>query len=241
MISDLTGPPALELIGVRAGYGRIEVLHGIDLVVPCRSVVAMLGPNGAGKTTTLNVISGQVVPTDGCVHIAGRHVNGAAPHEIAGGGVCTIPDGRGIFPNLTVRDNLKVWSFSTSRSVGKVEEAVYAAFPRLQERRRQIAGTLSGGEQQMLAIARAIVADAGLLLLDEISMGLAPLVVSELYELVGDLARSGYSVLLVEQFAQTALEVADYVAVVVGGRITAFGEPADVEDRLTAAYLGGAA
>jgi branched-chain amino acid transport system ATP-binding protein len=233
--------PALELIDVRAGYGKIEALHGISFVVPPATVCALLGPNGAGKTTTLAVASGRVVPTAGCVHVGGRHVNGAAPEVLARAGVCSIPEGRGVFANLTVRDNLKVWTHSANRPLGDVEDAVYQRFPRLKERRSQLAGRLSGGEQQMLAISRAIVAEAGLLLLDELSMGLAPKVVSELYELVGQLAQDGMSVLLVEQFARTALRVADYVAVMSSGTIRTIGEPADVEDGLAAAYLGGAA
>src|SRR5688500_13106910 len=142
--------PLLELIGVKAAYGRIEVLHGVDLVVPPGSVVALLGPNGGGKTTTLKVACGQMVPTEGCLHIAGRHVNGASPDALARIGVCTIPEGRGIFPNLTVRENLQMVTFA-GVSQGEVEEAAYGHFPRLGERRTQLAGTLSGGEQQMLA------------------------------------------------------------------------------------------
>jgi branched-chain amino acid transport system ATP-binding protein len=232
---------ALELIDVRAGYGRIEVLHTVDLVVPPGSVVALLGPNGAGKTTTLAVASGRVVPTAGCVHVGGRHVNGLPPEAFVRGGVCSIPEGRGVFANLTVRDNLKLWSHGTSRSLSEIEDMVYARFPRLKERRRQLAGTMSGGEQQMLAVARAVVADAGLLLLDEISMGLAPRIVAELYELVAQLAADGLAILLVEQFAQTALAVADHAAIMTSGVIRAVGDPVDIAAELAAAYLGGVA
>jgi branched-chain amino acid transport system ATP-binding protein len=230
--------PALELIDVRAGYGKIEVLHGVDLVVPPASIVALLGPNGAGKTTTLAVASGRVAATQGCVHVAGRHQNGAAPEALAKLGMCSIPEGRGVFPNLTVRDNLKVWTHTADRSLHDVEEIVYNRFPRLQQRRSMLAGRLSGGEQQMLAVSRALVCEAGLLLLDELSMGLAPRVVAELYELVAQLTEEGMSILLVEQFARTALRVADYVAVMSGGVIRTIGEPADVADGLAEAYLG---
>jgi branched-chain amino acid transport system ATP-binding protein len=175
------------------------------------------------------------------VHIAGRHVNGVQPQPLAKAGVCSIPEGRGIFANLTVRDNLRVWTHSTARSLSEVEDAAYATFPRLRERRHQLAGTLSGGEQQMLAISRAVVADAGLLLLDEISMGLAPKIVAELFELVGQLAQEGLAILLVEQFAHTALRIADHAAVLVGGTVTLSGKPAEVSDELAAAYLGSAA
>jgi branched-chain amino acid transport system ATP-binding protein len=234
-------PPALELREVRAGYGRIEVLHQVSLTVPMGSVFALLGPNGAGKTTLLNVVGGKVVPTSGCVHVAGTHVNGAAPDALARAGVCRIPEGRGIFPNLTVAENLRMFTYASSMSAREVEENAFVRFPRLGERRHQLAGTLSGGEQQMLALARALVADRGLLLLDEISMGLAPLVVAELYAFVESLAAAGATVLLTEQFARTALAVADYAAIMAHGRIAMVGQPADVADAVSSAYLGGAA
>jgi branched-chain amino acid transport system ATP-binding protein len=233
--------PALELMDVYAGYGRIEVLHGISLAVPVGSVFALLGPNGAGKSTTLQICSGKIRPTRGCVHVAGSHVNGAAPEALSKAGVCRIPEGRGIFPNLTVAENLRMWTYATSLSLREVHEKAYARFPRLGERRSQLAGTLSGGEQQMLAMSRALVTDPGVLLLDEISMGLAPLIVAELYEVVAGLAAEGISILLVEQFARTALAVADYAAVMTQGRIAMVGQPADVADFVSEAYLGGAA
>jgi branched-chain amino acid transport system ATP-binding protein len=229
--------PVLELIGVRAGYGRIEVLQGVDLVVPSGAVVALLGPNGAGKTTTLKVVSGQIVPNAGCVHVAGRHVNGASPDALARAGVCTIPEGRGVFPNLTVRENLEMATFR-GPSLADMEEVTYARFPRLAQKRAQLAGTMSGGEQQMLALSRALATDPALLLLDELSMGLAPIIVSELYEAVGQVAAAGVSILVVEQFARTVLGVADYAALMLNGRVVQVGEPADIEDELTAAYLG---
>ena len=230
-------PHVLELRDVRAAYGRIEVLHGVDLIVPAACVVALLGPNGAGKSTTLAVVSGRLAPTGGCVHIAGRHVNGARPDALARIGVCTVPEGRGVFPNLTVAENL--W-MATYAGVGRddVEEQAYARFPVLRSRRRQAAGSLSGGEQQMLALARALGTRPALLLLDELSMGLAPKVVAELYEAVAGVAATGVSVLVVEQFARVALGVADYAALLGNGRVTAVGQPADVEEQLSAAYLG---
>jgi branched-chain amino acid transport system ATP-binding protein len=231
---------ALELRGVRAAYGRIEVLHGVDLVVPAACVVALLGPNGAGKSTLLKVASGRLTPTTGCVHVAGRHVNGARPAAIAAAGVCSIPEGRGVFPNLTVDENLELMTYR-GVSFADVADRSYARFPQLATRRRQVAGTLSGGEQQMLAMARALTTDPQLLLLDEISMGLAPLIVSELYELVGQLAAGGIAVLLVEQFAQMALAVADAVVVLTNGSVQAVGEPADIRDSMSDVYLGGTA
>jgi len=229
--------PMLELIGLRAAYGRIEVLHGVDLVVPKGSVVALLGPNGGGKTTTLKAASGQVAATAGCIHIGGRHVNGVAPDALARIGVCTIPEGRGVFPNLTVRENLRMVTYA-GVSQRDVEEWAFTQFPRLAERRHQLAGTMSGGEQQMLAMARGLAVNPSLLFLDELSMGLAPLIVEELYELVGQIAKSGVSILVVEQFARTVLGVADYAAIMLHGRITAVGQPDDIAPELEAAYLG---
>jgi branched-chain amino acid transport system ATP-binding protein len=227
----------LELKGVRAAYGRIEVLHGVDLVVPFGAVVALLGPNGGGKTTTLKVASGQMRPLTGCVHIAGRHVNGADPDALARLGVCTIPEGRGVFPNLTVRENLRMVTYA-GVEMSEVEAKAYAQFPRLGERRAQIAGTMSGGEQQMLAMARGLAVNPALLFLDELSMGLAPLIVSELYEIVAQIAQTGVSILVVEQFARTVLGVADYAAIMLHGRVTSVGQPDDILPELEAAYMG---
>jgi branched-chain amino acid transport system ATP-binding protein len=229
--------PLLELRNVRAAYGKIEVLHGVDLVVPEGSVVALLGPNGGGKTTTLKVASGQMAALSGCVHVAGRHVNGASADALTRLGVCTIPEGRGVFPNLTVRENLRMATYGGVH-MDEVEEIAYSRFPRLGERRTQVAGTLSGGEQQMLAMARGLAVNPALLLLDELSMGLAPIIVEQLYEIVGHIAEQGVSILVVEQFARTVLGVADYAAIMLGGRITSIGQPADLEEELQAAYLG---
>ena len=234
--------PALELRGVRASYGRVEVLHGVDLIVPSGTVFALLGPNGAGKSTTLKVINGRMTPTAGCVHIAGTHVNGASTARLARAGVCSIPEGRGIFPNLTVDENLLMATYAASgQSAEDLRSRAFDRFPRLGERRKQVAGTLSGGEQQMLAMARALSVDPALLLLDELSMGLAPLIVEQLYESVKRLAAEGISILLVEQFARVALPVADYVAVMLHGKVAHAGEPGEIVHDLQAAYLGGSA
>ena len=232
--------PGIELVGVRAAYGRIDVLRGVDLIVPAGSVFALLGPNGAGKSTTLRVISGRMRPTGGCVHIAGVHVNGAAPARLARAGLCSIPEGRGIFPNLTVSDNLRMATFRGGLSFDEVRDTAFDRFPVLGERRAQLAGTLSGGEQQMLALARALTTNPAVLLLDEISMGLAPLVVAQLYEAVARLAADGITILIVEQFARVALPVADYAGIMTHGRVRIVGEPADVEAALADAYLGAA-
>jgi branched-chain amino acid transport system ATP-binding protein len=234
-------PLAIELIGLRAAYGRIEVLHGVDLQVPAGSVFALLGPNGAGKTTTLKVIDGRHEASDGCVHIAGRHMNGASANRLARAGVCSVPEGRGIFPNLTVEENVRMMRLSKSRvPPAEMEERVYSRFPILAERRKQVAGTLSGGQQQMLAMGRAVAVDPSLLLVDELSMGLAPLVVRELYDALQQLAADGMTVLLVEQFAHMALAIADRAAIMVHGQVEIVGRPADVEKEL-GAYLGATA
>jgi branched-chain amino acid transport system ATP-binding protein len=227
----------LELRDIRAAYGGIEVLHGVDLVVPPQSVVALLGPNGAGKSTTLRVAASQHRPTHGCVHVMGKHINGAEPDALARAGVCTIPEGRGIFANLSVEENLQMMTYEgTSFSV--IRERAFSAFPRLEERREQLAGTLSGGEQQMLAMARALATEPALLLLDEISMGLAPLIVAELFESVKRIADQGVAILLTEQYANTALGVADYAAIMTQGKIRSVGEPRDIADELSGVYLG---
>ena len=227
----------LELRNITAAYGKIEVLHGIDVVLPRGNVVALLGPNGSGKSTTLKVASGQMQPSSGCIHLGGRHVNGAAGEALSRIGLCTIPEGRGVFPNLTVRENLVMASY-VGLPLGPIEERTYAFFPRLEQRRSQLAGTLSGGEQRMLAMARALVTEPAVLLLDEMSMGLAPLIVEELYGLVDDIADSGVSILVVEQFAHIVLGVADLAIVMVQGKIAAAGQPADIETELSSAYLG---
>jgi branched-chain amino acid transport system ATP-binding protein len=232
----------LEVRDIHAAYGRIEVLRGVSFRVPRGSVVALLGPNGAGKTTTLKVCSGQMAPTSGQVLIGGVPLGpDVQPEDLVAVGVCTVPEGRGIFPNLTVEENLRLAAYSGNVSERQIRERAYERFPRLGERRRQLAGKMSGGEQQMLAMSRALATDPALLLLDELSMGLAPLIVEELYGIVRQLAEEGISILVVEQFARTALAVADYGVVMVNGRVVAVGEPADLEADIEAAYLGGAA
>ena len=237
----MTGP-ILQLDDVHAAYGRIEVLRGVSFSVPRGSVVALLGPNGAGKTTTLKLASGQMTPTAGTVRVGGVPVSsGTSPDELVRIGMCTVPEGRGIFPNLTVDENLRLAAYAGSVPEAEIRERAFQRFPRLAERRGQLAGKMSGGEQQMLAMSRALATDPALLLLDELSMGLAPLIVEELYGIVRQLAEQGISILVIEQFARTAMAVADYGVVMVNGRVTAMGEPADLAGDIEAAYLGGAA
>lgn len=232
--------PILELMDVHAAYGRIEVLCGVDLVVPKGAAIALLGPNGAGKTTLLRVISGLMAPTSGHIHLRGQHLSRISPAKLTKAGLCLVPEGRGVFPNLTVEENLRVSKFA-GRPVDQILTEAYERFPILGDRRSQLAGSLSGGEQQMLSLGRALASQPALLLLDELSMGLAPLVVESLYEAVAEIAASGVSVVVVEQFAASALAVADYVAVMQGGRIVDSGEPKEIEGRLHELYFGGAA
>lgn len=230
--------PLLEIRDVTAAYDGINVLHGVSLAVPEGTVFAVLGPNGAGKTTMLRVIAGLHPALGGEVLLCGRRINEAEPDELARRGLCLVPEGRGIFPNLTVRENL--WMATHQHgSLQQVEDVAYKRFPRLGERRRQLAGTLSGGEQQMLAMARGLVTDPALLILDELSMGLAPMIVEELYELVASVAADGVSILVVEQFARVVLGVADRAALMVGGQVVREGAPAELEAALAEAYLGG--
>ncbi len=236
-VSENRVAPVIELRDVRAGYGRIEVLHGVDLVVEPGTVVALLGPNGAGKTTTLKVASGQLAPWSGCLHVTGRHVNGVSADALVRAGICTIPEGRGVFPNLSVSENLRMATYARARFTA-VEERAYSRFPRLRDRRRQLAGTLSGGEQQMLALARGLATDPAVLMLDELSMGLAPVIVESLYEEVARIASEGVSVLVVEQFANRVLAVADRAAILVQGAVRFTGSPDEVGERLAGAYLG---
>jgi branched-chain amino acid transport system ATP-binding protein len=215
------------------------VLHGVDLSVPEGQVLAVLGPNGAGKSTMLRLIAGLHPVAAGDLIVAGRRVNGASPEDLARAGMCLIPEGRGIFPNLTVRENLWMMTHSgRGARQSEIEEAAFARFPRLGERRSQVAGTLSGGEQQMLALARGLVTDPALLLLDELSMGLAPLVVEQLYALVAQVAAEGVTIVVVEQFASIVLGIADRAAVMSGGRIIGQGDPTEIATTLSDTYLG---
>jgi branched-chain amino acid transport system ATP-binding protein len=231
-------PAPLSLRGVGAAYGRIEVLHGVDIAVPRRAVATLLGPNGAGKTTALAVMSGLMRPTRGCRHVEGRHLNKARADQLARIGVCLIREGRSVFPNLTVRENLLV--ASTSRAApSRILEVAFALFPRLAERQRQLAGSLSGGERQMLALARGLGTDPSVLLIDELSMGLAPLIVEQLYEAVAGVAETGIAVLVVEQFARVGLRYASEAYVMAHGVVTYAGPSRGAEEAVYNAYLGG--
>ncbi len=234
--------PVFELQNLRAGYGRIEVVHGVSLALKQGSVLALLGPNGAGKSTLLKVASGQLDPMAGHVLLDGADVTDLSSEQLARKGLSALPEGRSVFPNLTVSENLLMYSYSRrDLNLRDLEECAYTRFPALKDRRRQLAGRLSGGEQQALALARALCTGARVLLLDELSMGLAPMIVASLYETVGQLvSEHAVTLLLVEQFAKTALELADEAAIMVNGRIVRRGSPAEMEPELLRSYMGEA-
>jgi branched-chain amino acid transport system ATP-binding protein len=232
--------PALSVNDVRAGYGRIEVLHGISLQVDTGSALALLGPNGAGKSTLLKVIAGQLTPTTGTVEFSGRSMGRNASESLARTGVCMIPEGRAVFPNLTVRENLLMYTYRRQGlKASSIEEKAFARFPVLGVRHKQLAGTLSGGEQRMLAMARALTTDPEILFLDELSMGLAPLIVEELYGVVDQLVKEErLTIVMVEQFVQTALSIADHAVIMVNGQLVRSGSPEAIRAEVVGAYLG---
>ena len=226
-----------ELRDISAGYETGPVLRDVSLVVPDGSVVALLGPNGAGKTTLLKVASGLLAPTAGQVLLDDRDVTGLPPYRLAAQGICHVPEGRGVFPALSVGDNLRLQA--PPNLDRKAIDQAARVFPRLGERSRQLAGTLSGGEQQMLALAHAYLADPAVVLLDEVSMGLAPKIVEEIFIYLHGLAAQGVSLLVVEQYVTEALNLADYVYILNRGRVVFAGEPAEVSDRtVLESYLG---
>ncbi len=233
----------LEVDDLHVAYGEIRAVRGISLRVGEGEIVALLGTNGAGKTTTLKTISGLLRPARGAIRLAGEPLAGVPPHVIAARGVAHVPEGRRVFSRLNVEDNLALGAF-TRRGGGVAEdlERVFALFPRLRERRDQLAGTLSGGEQQMLAIARGLMLRPRILLLDEPSMGLAPILVEQIFETIQDINRGGTAVLLVEQNAFMALEVAGRAYVLEGGTIALEGPAAALraDEGVRRAYLGEA-
>jgi branched-chain amino acid transport system ATP-binding protein len=234
---------ALDLVDVRAGYGRIQVLHDLTLSVPSGSVVAVLGRNGAGKTTALRTIAGAIRPTDGEIRLHGRRIDGLRPSAIARRGVTLVPEGRGVFPSLSVEDNLRLAHASSDPGVaGAWSEwlgQIGRVFPRLPQRLSQTAGSLSGGEQQMLALARAFVGEPVVVMVDELSMGLAPLVVEELFDTVAALRDRGRTIVLVEQYLTHALRHADICYLLAKGRVAWAGEPGEVRRSATARALLG--
>jgi branched-chain amino acid transport system ATP-binding protein len=238
----------LSIQNLQAAYGKVEVLHGISLEVPKGKLVTLIGSNGAGKTTTMRAISGMIRPKAGRVTLGGRDITGMDSHRIARAGVAHSPEGRRVFATMSVTDNLLLGAFprfTGARVKGDVQHDLDRAmdlFPRLKERRNQLAGTLSGGEQQMLAMARAIMLNPEVVLLDEPSMGLAPILVDEVFRIITHLKEQGVTMLLVEQFAAAALNVADYGYVLENGSISVHGPAQQLkhDPKVVAAYLGGA-
>ncbi|MCH8953390.1 MAG: ABC transporter ATP-binding protein [Proteobacteria bacterium] len=231
----------LEVRGLRAGYGPMQVLHGIDLDVARGEIVAILGANGAGKSTLNNNISGIFRPFAGTIRFEGKEITARPPEQIVDAGLIQVPEGRRVFPNLTVRDNLLLGAYRRGRARRSANiDRVCGIFPRLRERIAQIAGTLSGGEQQMLAIARALMSEPRLLILDEPSLGLSPILVEEMFTLTRDLNADGLAILLVEQNVLQSLEIANRAYVLENGVFVMQDTPAALlaDDQLKRAYLG---
>ena len=237
----------LSINNLHAAYGKVEVLHGISLDVPKGKLVTLIGSNGAGKTTTMRAISGMLKPRSGSVTLGGKDVTGLDSNRIARAGLAHSPEGRRVFASMSVTDNLLLGAFprfTRARPKGDIKADLDKAmelFPRLKERRDQLAGTLSGGEQQMLAMARAVMLNPEVILLDEPSMGLAPILVEEVFRIITRLKAEGVTMLLVEQFAAAALNVADYGYVLENGSISVHGPAESLKNdpKVIAAYLGG--
>jgi branched-chain amino acid transport system ATP-binding protein len=233
----------LEVRGLCVAYGKVEAVHQAELRVEEGKIVTVIGPNGAGKTTLLAALMG-MLPARGSVSYAGEEIARIEPEQRVSHGLCLVPERRELFATMTVEDNLVLGAFhryrKRDRSIGADFEQVYQLFPRLRERRRQLAGTLSGGERQMLALGRALMSRPRLLMLDEPSLGLAPLIVRNIFRVIGGLRESGVSVLLVEQNARAALQVADYGYVLETGEIVVQGPSADLisDPRVIESYLG---
>jgi len=236
----------LKIENLQAGYGKVHVLNGISIDVPKGKVITLIGSNGAGKTTTMRAISGMIKPISGTITLNGKSIHGMESNQIAKLGLAHSPEGRRVFLTMTVTDNLLLGAFprlTGSRPKGDVKgdlERAMELFPRLQERRQQLAGTLSGGEQQMLAMARAVMLNPEVILLDEPSMGLAPILVEEVFKIILRLKSEGVTMLLVEQFAAAALNVADYAYVLENGSISVHGAADKLKNdpAVQAAYLG---
>ncbi len=233
--------PLLKVNGIHVFYGAIHAIKGISLEVNEGEIVTLIGANGAGKSTTLNTIAGLLRPRQGSIAFAGMPVDGVAASKMVYKGLSLCPEGRRIFQQMTVRENLEMGAFSRpNEEIAPSMEQVYAFFPRLKEREKQIAGTLSGGEQQMLAMGRALMSKPRLMMLDEPSMGLAPILVEQIFQIIRDMNAAGTTILLVEQNAQMALSVANRAYVMETGRITMAGDADELmhDDNVRKAYLG---
>jgi branched-chain amino acid transport system ATP-binding protein len=223
-------------------YGKIEALKGVSLEVAPGSITCLLGPNGAGKTTLMMTTAGILRPRKGSIRFSGREISSLAPHRIVAAGIALVPENRLVFPNMTVLENLQAGAYQRADPVDADIAQIFERFPRLRERAAQAAGTLSGGEQQMLAVARALMSRPKLLLMDEPSLGLAPLVVEEIFRIIRELHRDGTTIFLVEQNAHMALKVASHFYLMEQGRITFSGDPGSLaeDEVIRRAYLGSA-
>ena len=232
----------LKLQGLSAGYGSFQALWDIDLEIDAGEAVAVIGPNGAGKTTLLRAISGQIAPWSGSIELEGQDLRTLAPHRYVQAGIAHCPENRRLFPRMSVEDNLRIGAFHKTARVRFQQnlERVYTLFPRLLERRRQLAGTMSGGEQQMCAIGRALMSEPKLLLMDEPSAGLAPVIVQSVFQLVRRIREEGYTVLIVEQNVQQVLKVADRAYLLEAGSIRASGSSAELleSESVRKVYMG---
>ena len=230
----------LKIDGLKVNYGGIQAVKDITFEVPERQIVTLIGANGAGKSTTLRTIAGLVKPAAGRIHLQGEDITGLAPDRIVSKGITLVPEGRRVFPDMTVLENLKIGAYLRSDDLEDDLKWVYDLFPRLKERSWQAAGTLSGGEQQMLAVGRALMSRPKLMMLDEPSLGLAPLVVQDIFSIIREINRQGVTVLLVEQNANMALKIADQAYVLETGNITMSGTGAEllVNEKVREAYLG---
>ena len=233
----------LTVEDINVYYGAIHAIKGISLDVPDGEIVALIGSNGAGKSTTLRTISGLMKPKTGKILYEGQDIAGVPAHKIVGMGLCQVPEGRHVFANMTVLENLELGAYlrKDKDGIAKDMDDVFKKFPRLLERKDQLSGTLSGGEQQMLAMGRALMSNASMLMLDEPSMGLSPLLVQEIFDIIQNVHKEGMTILLVEQNAQMALSVADRAYVLETGRVVMEGTGAELltNERVRSAYLGG--
>ncbi len=230
----------LKIDGLKVSYGGIEAVKGITFEVPERKIVTLIGANGAGKSTTLRTIAGLVKPAKGRIHLQGEDITGLSPDRIVAKGVTLVPEGRHVFPDLTVLENLKIGAYLRKDDLTQDLNWVYELFPRLKERSWQAAGTLSGGEQQMLAVGRALMSRPKIIMMDEPSLGLAPIVVKGIFDIIKEINRMGVTVLLIEQNANMALRIADIGYVLETGNITMTGPGRQLlnDPAIKAAYLG---
>ncbi len=230
----------LKIDGLKVSYGGIEAVKGISFEVPERKIVTLIGANGAGKSTTLRTIAGLVKPAKGRIHLQGEDITGLSPDKIVAKGVTLVPEGRRVFPDLTVLENLRIGAYLRKDDLTQDLNWVYELFPRLKERSWQAAGTLSGGEQQMLAVGRALMSRPKIIMMDEPSLGLAPIVVKGIFDIIKEINRMGVTVLLIEQNANMALRIADIGYVLETGNITMTGQGKQLlnDPAIKAAYLG---